>query len=281
MTTTDWHVPDALLRRFTEDPGAIDDVTASSIEAHVIACARCRGRMADAAAPSFVATSWDAIADRIDRPRPSAVQRLLERLGVDGGLARLLAATPALRAAGLAAVVGLAVAAAVLSRTADAEGPFLVLAPLAPLAAVAASFAPASDPAGEAGAATPLHGVGLVVRRALAVLLVTFGSLGLAALALPDLGLEAMAWALPALALALGALCLSTFVRTEVGVTVLAVAWLMGVSTVRWLAGRELAYAASPTFSLVGQLTAAALALVALALLVARRDRFATLEVLS
>jgi hypothetical protein len=236
--------------------------------------------MADGAAASFVAASWDAIADRIDRPGTSVVQRLLERMGMDGGLARLLAATPALQAAGLAAVVALAVGAAVLSRTADAEGPFLVLAPLAPLAAVAASFAPASDPAGEAGVATPLHGVGLVVRRAFAILLVTFGSLGLAALALPDLGLEALAWVLPALALALGALGLSTFVRPEVGVPLLAGGWLVTVWTVRWIAGRELTYAASPTFALAGQMTALGLCLAALALLVARRDRFATLEVL-
>ena len=146
MTTTDWHVPDDLLRRFTDDPGAIDDVTASSIEAHLIQCADCRTRMAASAPAAFVAASWELVADRIDRPSGSMVERLLDRLGLDAGVARLLAATPALRAAGLAAVVGLAVGAAVLSRTSEAEGPFLVLAPLVPLLAVAASFAPASDP---------------------------------------------------------------------------------------------------------------------------------------
>ena len=128
--------------------------------------------------------------------------------------------------------------------------------------------------------ATPLHGIGLVIRRSVAVLLVTFAALGLAALALPDLGLEAMAWVLPALALALAAISLATFVRPEVGVPLLALGWLATAWTVRWYAGRELSYAASPTFSAVGQLTALAVAAVALAVLVARRDRFATLEVL-
>lgn len=279
MTTTDWHVPDTLLRRFTEDPRGIDDVTASSIEAHVVGCPTCQERMRAVLPASVVADSWEALVDRIDRPRPNLVERLLERIGVSGDIARLLGATPALRIAGLIAVAVLAAAAAVLSRHAGAEGPFLVLAPLAPLGAVAASFAPANDPAGEAGVATPLHGAGLVVRRALAVLLVTFGALGAASLALPDLGLAAAGWVLPSLALALGALGLSTFVRIEVAVGALSGTWLLVVWTLRWFGARGLAYAASPAFSLAGQLTALAVALVAVALLVARRDRFATLEV--
>jgi hypothetical protein len=278
MTTSDWHASPALLARFADDPASVDDMTASSTEAHLVICADCRRHLAASFDHSLVLTSWEAIADRIDRPRPVLAERLLHRVGIDSAAARLLAATPALQLAGLAAVVILAVAAVVLSRTVDAEGPFLVLAPLVPLAAVAATFAPANDPAGEAAVGTPLHGVGLLVRRAVTVLLVTFGLLGVAALALPDLGPVAAAWVLPALALALGALAIGTWTRVEVAVTILAGAWLLSVWSVWWLAGRDVALAESVTFAVAGQAAALLIAAAAVAVVVVRRDCFATLE---
>src|SRR2546423_441197 len=139
-----WHVPPALLARFADDPRAVDDITAASIDAPLPACADCRQRLSAAAAPTLAATSWAAVADRIDRPRPTVLERLLHRLGFGTGTTRLLAATPALQAAGLATVAVLPATAGVLSRTAGADGPFLVLAPLVPLAAGAVSFASAA-----------------------------------------------------------------------------------------------------------------------------------------
>lgn len=272
-----WHVPAPLLAAFAADPGGLDTVTAASVEAHLMACAGCRRDIATAAGPAVAAASWDAVADRIDRPHPRLVERLLGRLGVGNGISRLLAATPALQAAGLAAVTGVAVLAVVASRSLDAAGPFLVLAPLVPLAAVALSFAPTVDPAGEVGVGTPLHGAGLVVRRAAAVLGVSFGVLGAAALALPDLG-GAVAWVLPSLALVLGALALATWMRAEVAVAGLAGGWLATVWSAWWVAGRDVTIADSATFAAAGQTVALATAAAALAVLVARHDRFATLE---
>jgi hypothetical protein len=280
MTDTAWHVPPALIRRFTDHPSTVDDVTASSIEAHLVECSACRLEVASTVAPTALAMSWEAIADRIDRPRAALVERILERAGAGGGLARLVGATPALRRAGLAAVVALSIGAVLLSRSTDAEGPFLVLAPLLPLAAVALSFAPGTDPGTEAALATPVHGSGLLVRRTLAVLLVTFGSLAAAALALPDLDLTAAAWVLPALALSLGALGLGTWWRMEVAVTVMAAGWVSAVSVLRWMAGQDLAYATSPAFSAGGQLVALAVAMLAAATLFVRRERLALVGVL-
>ncbi len=274
-----WHVPPALLARFADDPRAVDEITAASIDAHLPACADCRQRLSAAAAPTLAATSWAAVADRIDRPRPTVLERILHRLGFGTGTTRLLAATPALQAAGLAAVAVLAVTAGVLSRTAGADGPFLVLAPLVPLAAVAASFASAADPAGEAGVGTPLHGAGLVLRRASVILAVNLGLLGAAALALPDLGPAAAAWVLPSLALALGALALGTWLRAEVAVATLAGGWLLTVWSLWWLAGHHLGVADSATFAGPGQMAALAAAAAAVTVVIARRDRFATLEV--
>ena len=165
-----------------------------------------------------------------------------------------------------------------LSRAAGADGPFLVLAPLAPLGAVAAAFAPVADPGGEAGVATPLHGAGLVVRRTLAVLTVTFVALALAALALPNLSGSAAAWVLPGLALTLSALALATWTRIEVAVWSLGAGWLTAVTLGRWLVERPTAIDAVPLFTAPGQATAAAVAVAATAVLVARRDRLATLE---
>lgn len=278
MTNTDWHAPPDLLARFAHDPAAVDDMTAASVEAHLVVCVDCRRQMSAAVSPAAVTASWDAVADRIDQPRSALLERVLRRIGVSNGLCRLLAATPALQGAGLLAVCVLAAGAVVLSRTTDADGPFLVLAPLVPLAAVAVSFAPAADPAGEAGVATAVHGAGLVVRRAIAIVGATFGALAVAAVALPDLGPTAAAWVLPALALALGALALGTWLRVEVAVGVLAGAWLSGVWSVWWLAGRDIPLADSATFSIAGQMTALAVGVAAAAIAATRRDHFATLE---
>ena len=272
-----WHAPRGLLARFAVNPAGTDAVTASSLESHLVACPGCRAVLADAA-PLDVAASWDAVADRIDRPRPSLAERFLERLGLGGGLARVVGATPALQLAGLAAIAGLAIAATVLSRTADAGGPFLVLAPLVPLAAVAATFAPAADPAGETGVATPLHGVGLALRRAAIVVGVTFALLALAALAVPGLSLSSAAWVLPALALALGSLALGTWWRVEVCAGGLAAAWLVATASMRLVEGRHFALADTAVFGPTGQVAALAATLLALAVLAGRFDRYATLE---
>jgi hypothetical protein len=275
MTDIDWHAPPGLLARFAADPNAIDGATAASLEAHLVRCAECRRALGAAVDPSLITASWDAIAARIDVPREHLVLRLLAWVGIDSALARILAATPALQAAGLAAIVVVAAAAAVASRTSD--GPFLLVAPLVPLAAVAAAFASSSDPAGEAGIASPLHGVGLVVRRAVAVLGVTFVTLAVASLTLPDLGPRAASWVLPGLALAVGSLALGTWVRIEVAVSILAASWIVVVWTV-WFAGDRGPVVDTATFAVAGQLASLAVAVAAAALVVVRRSRYATLE---
>ena len=272
-----WHASASSLARFAADPAGLDDASASSIESHLVACAACRSQLATVS-PLDVTASWEAVADRVDRPRMPLVERLLERIGVGSGLARLVGATPGLWLAGLAAVTILAVAAVVVSNTADAVGPFLVLAPLVALAAVAASFAPAADPAGETGVATPLHGVGLALRRAAVVVTTTFAVLGVAALGVPGLGIESAAWVLPAVALVVGSLALGTWWRIEVCASALAVAWVAITSSLRLTQGRHLALVDTALFSTTSQMAALAAALVAGLVLAARSDCYATLE---
>jgi hypothetical protein len=143
---------------------------------------------------------------------------------------------------------------------------------------VAASFAAATDPAGETAAATPLFGVGLMIRRATAVLTVAFAVLLIAAVGLRDFGLEASGWILPGLGLALGALALSTWTRVETAVALLAAGWLSTVMTLWWMAKRHSLDVHSSTFAWTTQGTALALSVIAVLVIAARRDRYATLE---
>lgn len=278
MNPTDWHVPGSLLAPFVEDPRRVDDTVAASVEAHLVACAQCRQQLRAGTDPATLAQSWNAVADRVDRPRAGMLERLLEGAGLHSGLGRLVAATPGLRLAGLVAIAVVAAGAALASRASGADGPFLVLAPLAPLAAVAASFVPTADPAGEAGMATPLWGAALVLRRALVVLVVTFGVLAAASLALPGLDARSAGWVLPALALSLGALALATWIRVEVAAAGLAAAWLAVVFSTRWLADHDAAFVDAAVFEQAGQLAALAAAVIAAALIHTRRGRLSTLE---
>jgi hypothetical protein len=149
---------------------------------------------------------------------------------------------------------------------------------LVPLAAVAVAYLPVAEPAGEAGVATPLHGVGLAVRRTLAVLVPTIMVLAIAGLALPDVASWSFAWVLPGLGLAAASLALATFVRVPVAVGGMAVVWLMVLtgSRVRRIRGPIVEAA---VFEAPGQLVSLAVVLVAAAVIVGRRDRFETVEV--
>ncbi len=277
--STEWHVPAAILARFGSDPAAIDDVTATSVEAHLTACTGCRRQMASTIDPAALSASWDAIADRVDRPQRAPLEWVLDRIGFRSDVVRLVAATPALQGIALLTACVVAGGAAVLSRTADTEGVFLALAPLIPLVMVAASFAPAADPAGEAGISTPVHGIGLVMRRALVVVGLSLIILGAASFALADLGSEAMAWVLPAIALASAALALGTWLRIEIAVGVLGGGWLLALWSAWWLTGPGSTLADTPIFSSIGQLTALVAAVAGLAVVATRRDRFSTMEV--
>lgn len=278
MTST-WHAPHDVLARFASAPEGLDATTASSVEQHLVTCESCRQAVADAADGAALRTSWDAIANIIDRPQPMASERMLGRLGLPGELSRLVAATAGLRLAWFATVAGLAGLAVLVARQNGSDAAFLVIAPLVPLAAVLVTFLPLGDPAGEAGTATPLHGAALAIRRVVAVLAPTLVLLALAGLAVPHLAGGGAAWVLPGLALAAGTLALSTFVRTTVAAAFLSVGWLSVLGVTRVGAGRHAQIADAAVFATSGQGVALVLVLVAGGTFYARRDRFATLEV--
>lgn len=274
---TNWHAPPDILVRFATTPELLDGVTASSLEAHLLACEACRGAVAGAADPILVARSWDGLADRIDRPRPTVSERVLGWV-LPAHVARVVAATPALRLAWMAAVAAVTAAVVAAARQVGADTPFLVLAPVVPLAGVAISFGPAPDPAGEAALATPLHGAGLVLWRTAAVLATSLAVLVPGTVALPGLALHDAGWVLPALALTLGAVALSTWVAPFTATAVAGLGWLVALEVAAVADGVSQAPAEGPLFRPAGQLGFAVLAVAAAAVLSARHPRLSTLE---
>lgn len=275
---SNWHAPEQLLSRFARDPGGLDHGTAASVESHLVACGRCRSELAGFVEPHALARSWEGVADRIDRPRQHVVERLMRRAGVREDTARLVSATAALSGAWLVALVAITAGVALVSRLAGVDGPFLALAPLGPLAAVAVSFAAVADPSGEAGVATPMNGLSLVLRRAIVVLVPSFVVIGIGGLVVPGLG-AAVVWVLPALALSSGAMALATWWRVEAAAVGLAIAWVTALVGARWLQGRMVAYGDVAVFSATGQVVFVALCLVAAWTIVHRQAAYETLEV--
>lgn len=275
---SDWHASEQLLSRFAREPGGLDHATAASVEAHLVNCGRCRSHLRGFVDPTTLEKSWELIADRIDRPRRHIVERLMRRAGVREGTARLVSATAALSGAWLLALITITAGVALVSRLAGVDGPFLALAPLGPLAAVAVSFAAVADPSGEAGVATPMNGLSLVLRRAIVVLVPSFIIIGIGGLVVP--GLEAaLLWVLPALALSSCAIALAPWFRVDAAAAALAVAWIMTLVGARWLQGRTVAYGDVAVFSAAGQVLFVALGLAAGWTIVRRQASYETLEV--
>lgn len=280
MTVNDWHAPSDLLDRFAADPSAVEGVRAASLEAHLLACDQCREAVSSRTSTDFLEQSWSAVAAQIDEPHLSVVERVLCRLGVSEGTARLLGATPGLSLAGLLAVVAIAAGAVVSSRSTDTAGAFLVVAPLLPLLAVAGTFSSVADPAGEAGIVTPLHGLGLALRRSVVVLAVVFFALGVADLAVGELGVPVLAWVLPSWALAACAMALTTWFRAESAAVGLGLAWTLLVLVTRWAEGHTAAYAEAVVFAPAGQVAALVVLAGATWVVVVRRAHFQTMEVI-
>ncbi len=169
----------------------------------------------------------DAEAVRIPSREPS-LDRALMRLGIHDDAARIVAATPALRASWLIA----ASTAALFAISGEHADPrmltvLLVLAPVLPVAGVAAAYGPWSDPMYEVTQATPSSGFRVLLLRSIAVLSAAGILVSAAALALPGAGLTAVAWVLPALGLCAASLTVATFVPLRRAALLVTGTWLV------------------------------------------------------
>ncbi|MEV0230589.1 zf-HC2 domain-containing protein [Nonomuraea sp. NPDC050786] len=262
-----WHLPAELMEHYVT--GHLEPAQVMSVESHLAGCARCR-----AAVPysvEWLDTSWAGIEDVVDRPRPRPLARLLRRAGVPEHVAVFLAATPALARGWLVAIAStLAFAVGAGQLAARHPGlepyamlPFLAVAPVLPLAGVALAYGRHVDPVYELQAATPMAGVRSLLLRAVAVLTTAVVLTGLAAPLLPGPPGLAAAWLLPALALTVAMLALSTWVSPPISASVFGAGWVCAV-----VGGEQLA------FSLEAQIGYALAALILIPLVYLRRARF-------
>ncbi|MFI0963807.1 zf-HC2 domain-containing protein [Streptomyces sp. NPDC021080] len=269
---TTWHVPEEDLRAYVQGELAVPRLW--SADTHLAACARCRQALAGISDPVALDVGWERLDAELDAPRPGPVEWLLVRLGVADHTARLLTASPALRRSWLGAIGALlvmTVAAADLVRAGATPTLFLALAPLLPLAGVAVSYGPGIDPTYEMSVVSPMHGFRLLMIRTVAVLSVCLGLNGLATLALPAYGLQALAWLLPALALTATGLALSSRLGPVLAPSLVGGGWAVLLLVAR--ANTEPHTTLAP-FTAAGQGVSGAVAVLAAVLLYLARDRF-------
>jgi len=269
--TTAWHLDQDLVRRYAA--GATDGVIAASVEAHLMACGECRRRLAPAVERTRLDRVWTEIADVVDTPRVAVSERLLRLLGVRPDTARLLAATPSLRAPWLGAVAAVLVFAA-LAAGSDPHSQlvFLALAPLAPVAGVALAFGRAGDPTYEIALATPYAAFRLLMVRTVAVLVTAIGTATAAAVVVAGPTRLAVAWLLPAVALTATTLALAERVEPVYAASAIGVVWL-AITLGLWPA----TVGSVVLFRPAAQLTFLGLAVLAGVVAVRRRDRLAYL----
>jgi hypothetical protein len=222
-----WHVEPKTLEAYAQE--AVPDAHAFSVEAHLLTCEVCRAEIAALTDRTRHKRLWANIADVVTFPEPGLVEKLLLRVGVKDHIARLLVATPALRASWFAALA-LVLTFAVVSAYANQNGYllFVLMAPMLPLAGVAVSYGPGFDPTYEIGLAAPIRSFHLLLIRATAVLVGSVLLSALAALALPQMNWAVAAWLLPSLGLTSASLALSTLIRPLRAAAGVAVVWVAG-----------------------------------------------------
>jgi hypothetical protein len=266
--TVPWHADPEVVARYAT--GDLDEARAYSLEAHLLACGECRALFSPLADLEWGERVWEEIEEAVDAHRRGPVERLLLRLRIPDHVSRLLAATPSLRLSwfgAVAVVLGFAVLAANDGHPGLVI--FLAMAPLIPVAGVAASFGPGMDPTYEIGVAAPLRSFRLLLIRSTAVLVASVVLIGLAAVALPGLDWTAAAWLLPAFALTVVTLAVSTVAEPLPSAVGVGLAWIVAVALVGHLAGDGVA-----AFQADGQVVCLALIAVAGLILARRSEAF-------
>lgn len=272
-----WHATTEELVAYRDGSGG--SLLVASVEAHLLACPRCRGELAEhPEGRSDTERRWTDLTTRMDTPSSTRWFPITR-----SGVMRPALATRPLVTAWLAAM-GLLATLPLLPLLVVGTGGTTVLlaaAPLAPMVAVVLAYRQGTDPAGEMALATPMAGFRLVATRAVAVAL-TATPVGVGAALL--LGLPpyvAFGWLLPGLALAALVLVAGTL-RVDPAATagLLGAAWAVAIvlPTVSRRASADLV--AQAVASPGPQALALAVATLALALAITRRDHLAYRRIL-
>jgi len=229
--------------------------------------------------PARIERNWTAISSELFVPRPSRVERWLQRLSVPPSVTRLMVATPALRRAwflalGLVVLIGLAAADG--TRTRENLLALLVMAPLVPVLGVTMAYGSRSDPAHEISLATPLSGFRLIMIRSATVLACSVVVLALASLLTGAVPALAFGWLLPAVGLTAAALALMTVTTPRRAGAIAATVWVVAVTTAGNVSNDPLV-----AFTAAGQVLMVVIVGIGLVVSYRRRDRFDLLAVAS
>jgi len=275
-----WHIEGALLERYAA--GKMPDPAALSIETHLVGCRECQEAAAPYVEGARLDTVWRGVEDLVDAPRHTPLERLLKRLGASDATARLLVATPSLRAPWIAAVATVLLMSILSASRPGQQGVLLllVLAPLMPVAGTALAFGSRTDVTAELTTASPVSGLWLVMVRTASVLLTSITLAAGASLLVPNLRWTAFGWLVPALALTTATLALASRLRPAAAAAAVSTVWVVGVvgNEVAAAGGLRSLFAGGPieafAFRPAGQLALLVLAILAALVIALRRDFF-------
>lgn len=272
-----WHADRNLLSGYAN--GRLGRVQASSVEAHLMACATCRRELAPLADVDRLDRNLAAIVAVVDQPARRWPERLLVRCGVSDRHARLVAVVPGARdpwLSSVAFVLVLAASWAAFDGSTRDTFLFLVSAPLLAIAAVAAVFATRHDPAREVIVATPTAGLELLLVRWASVVVPAFALTGVFAIAVPDIGWTAMAWLLPSVCMAAVTMTAASWLPVRGVAAAVGGVWIAAAGwSARGTTPDEL-IEGFVAFRPAGQAALAIGAAAACVVLVMRRERFET-----
>ena len=200
--------------------------------------------------------------------REPLLARLLGGMHLPAFVPSVVAATPSLRLPWLGAAAAVSVFAAWGAASNDQVLVFLLVAPVVPVAGVAAAYGPWADPMFDTVRSTPVSGFQVVLARTVAVIGTCIPLLAIAALIVPEARASASVWVLPALALALSSLVVSTFTSPPRAAAIVTACWFAAVAVAGTLSDP------SVLFQGQAQLVFLAVALAASLMLARRRERF-------
>jgi hypothetical protein len=223
----EWHVDGDDLAAYAE--GRTGAVMLASIEAHLIACERCRSALshqvhADDTHDEHV---WAGIAERVDRGNRlfSWSSRLL--------MVSLSSPPLALVTALLAGMLIVFVCVARVSEARHATAVLVSVGPLVPLVGARIAFGRHVDPAGTMAASAPLAAGRVASARALvATVIACLAGIVVSPLTTLD-ARDSIVWLLPALALSAISVAIATYVDSTLPTVAFSIGWLAVVGA--WL----------------------------------------------
>ena len=264
-----WHVDETSAARYAAR--GLDATSAASVESHLLACDRCRATVGEQIDDALLDSVWMALTDALDQPTVGAFERTLQRAGCSDLTARIVAATTRARWSFMAAIACSLLLAVIAAQSPSERyfGLYLIVAPLGPLVATAGAFGRWSDPAYVLVTTSPTSSLRILLVRIVASVL---PAIALTALTVPwvaDRGWLAIGWLLPSLALAAGALALSSWIDIERAAITLGLAWLVPPMLLRLPLHRLLELLGTPT-----QLLSLLVLVTAAGVVMTRRDMF-------